>query len=73
MNGKRTDLEAQVIAAYLDHAERREEAELRRLQRCLAVYCGTCGVVLMLAVGGGCSVALGVVLVAAGAVVWRGA
>jgi hypothetical protein len=47
------------------------EREQCRLQRWLAVYCGTCGVVLMLAVGGGCSVVLGVVLVAVGAVVWR--
>jgi drug/metabolite transporter (DMT)-like permease len=69
MNDYPTDFEAAAIDRWL--AERRAGREQRRLQRWLAVYCGSVGVVLMLAVGGGCSVALGVVLVAVGGVVWR--
>jgi hypothetical protein len=70
--------EQQRIAEWLQALNRREaqrraaiEREQRLLQRWLAVYCGAMGVVLMLAVGGGCSVALGLLLVIVGGVVWR--
>jgi len=71
MNDYLTGSEDDTIPDWV--VKRHREREQRRLQRWLAVYCGACGVVLMLAVGGGCSVALGVALVVVGGVLWSGA